>query len=64
MNSSSSPDYYSSPTFNPLSRDTLAAGSWTRGGAPQVFAGRTPTEQELNAPQEPTEVVEVEQVLT
>jgi len=49
-------DYYTTPTFTRLSPGTLARESWV-GGNP-------PPEEELNDPQEPTEVVEVEPAQT
>ena len=49
-------DYYTTPTFTRLAPGTLAKESWV--------CGNPPPEEELNNPQEPTEVVEVESAQT
>ncbi len=54
-------DFYTTPNFSSLSRSALSSGSWVRGNPPDAYASRPPTESELNNPQEPTEIVEVEQ---
>jgi uncharacterized membrane protein YgcG len=54
-------DYYSTPTFSRLPTN---AGSWNRGNPPEAFANRPPTQQELDNPQEQTEMAEVEQSQT
>jgi uncharacterized membrane protein YgcG len=57
-------DYFTTPTFTTLDRNTLASGAWVRGNPPDIYATRPPTPQELDNPQAQTEAVEVEQANT